>query len=156
MALLRALTRAARTIAVHVDPVLRTEGLTLDQWLVIDALASAQGSTMTELAAATLVTGPTLTRVVDRLILTAAAYREVDAADRRRVRVYLGPRGRATHRRVGAKLSELEDTLLQPTETPDTLLAALDHVVEQASAVESDPIAPLLSGKRGGARARGT
>ncbi|WP_394824942.1 MarR family winged helix-turn-helix transcriptional regulator [Pendulispora albinea] len=160
MALLRALTRAARTIAVHVEPVLRTEGLTLDQWLVIDALASARGLAMTDLGAATLVTGPTLTRVVDRLILTAVAYREVDATDRRRVRVYLGPRGHATHRRVGAKLAELEEALLQQMETPDVLLAALDDLVEQAHASEPEPAAampPLVAaGRRGGAGAPGS
>lgn len=109
VSLTRALTWAARAVTRHVEPMLRAEALTLDQWLVIDALALGSGGlTMADLAARTMVTGPTLTRVVDRLVTTAAAYREVDAADRRRVRVYLGPRGKATHRRVTAKLDDLE------------------------------------------------
>ena len=128
--LVRALTRAARTITTRVEPTLKAEGFTFDQWLVLDALAGSRGSTMTELAADTRLTGPTLTRVVDRLVMTAAAFREVDAADRRRVRVYLSSRGRAAHRRVSAKLAELERGLLTVTDTPASLLVSLDQLAE--------------------------
>lgn len=128
--LVRTLTRAARRVTAKVEPVLKSAGLTLDQWLVIDALAAARGSTMTELAAATLVTGPTLTRVTDRLVLTAVAYREVDPADRRRVRVYLSSRGRATHRKVTAKLADLEQTLVADIADPHNLLHTLTHLAD--------------------------
>jgi DNA-binding MarR family transcriptional regulator len=128
--LVRALARATRTITTRVEPTLKAEGFTLDQWLVLDALAGSRGSTMTELAADTRVTGPTLTRVVDRLVTIAVAFREVDAADRRRVRVYLSPRGRAAHRRVSAKLTELERNLLAATDTPASLLSLLDQLAE--------------------------
>ncbi|UKD59534.1 MULTISPECIES: MarR family winged helix-turn-helix transcriptional regulator [Amycolatopsis] len=109
--LIRALTRTARAVTLRIEPLLKTEGLTLDGWLVLDALVAGDGLTMTELAGRTLVTGPTLTRVVDRLVTTAAAYREVDAEDRRRVRVYLAPRGRSAYQRASAKLAELEEEL---------------------------------------------
>lgn len=106
--LVRALTRAARSVAARVEPLLKAEGLSLDQWLVLDTLAASGGATMSELAGATLVPGPTLTRVVDRLVLTAAAYREVDPEDRRKVRVYLAPRGKTTQRRIGSALAGLQ------------------------------------------------
>ncbi|AUI57029.1 MarR family transcriptional regulator [Amycolatopsis sp. BJA-103] len=115
------LTRAARAVAALVDQVLAKEGLTLDQWLVLDALSGKGGLAMADLADRTLTTGPTLTRVVDKLVTTAQAYREVDAADRRRVLVHLSARGRATHRRVAAKVSEVEARL----DVPDELLVAL-------------------------------
>jgi DNA-binding MarR family transcriptional regulator len=111
VSLLRTLTRTARAVTLRIEPLLKADGLTLDGWLVLDALAAGDGLTMTELAGRTLVTGPTLTRVVDRLVTTAAAYREVDAEDRRRVRVYLAPRGRSAHQRATARLAEVEREL---------------------------------------------
>ncbi|MEU3766705.1 MarR family transcriptional regulator [Amycolatopsis keratiniphila] len=115
------LTRAARVVAARVEQVLAKEGLTLDQWLVLDALSGKGGLAMADLADRTLATAPTLTRVVDKLVTTAQAYREVDTADRRRVLVHLSARGRATYRRVATKVAEVE-TLL---DVPDEVLAVL-------------------------------
>ncbi|AGM04470.1 MarR family transcriptional regulator [Amycolatopsis keratiniphila] len=115
------LTRAARAVAARVEQVLAKEGLTLDQWLVLDALSGKGGLAMADLADRTLATAPTLTRVVDKLVTTAQAYREVDAADRRRVLVHLSARGRATYRRVAAKVAEVEAGL----DVPDDVLTAL-------------------------------
>jgi DNA-binding MarR family transcriptional regulator len=110
--LTRLVTRVARTVTARVQTVLRPEGLNLDQWLVIEALAQQRGLTMADLATRTMTTGPTLTRVVDRLVSTATAYREVDVHDRRRVRVYLSPRGRLAYRRIAAKVRDVEQELL--------------------------------------------
>ncbi|RSM60450.1 MarR family transcriptional regulator [Amycolatopsis sp. WAC 01416] len=115
------LTRAARAVAGKVEQVLAKEGLTLDQWLVLDALSGKGGLAMADLADRTLATAPTLTRVVDKLVTTAQAYREVDAADRRRVLVHLSARGRATYRRVAAKVAEVEARL----DVTDDVLVAL-------------------------------
>ncbi|RSM77571.1 MarR family transcriptional regulator [Amycolatopsis sp. WAC 01375] len=115
------LTRAARAVAGKVEQVLAKEGLTLDQWLVLDALSGKGGLAMADLADRTLATAPTLTRVVDKLVTTAQAYREVDAADRRRVLVHLSTRGRATYRRVAAKIAEVEARL----DVTDDVLVAL-------------------------------
>ncbi len=106
------LTRAARLTAVRVEEILKADGLSLDQWLVVEALVTEGALTMAEIAARTMITGPTLTRVVDRLVTTAAVYREVDLADRRRVRVHLAPRGRSAHRRLAPKVEMAERQLL--------------------------------------------
>lgn len=82
--------------------------LTLDQWLVLDALrGSAQ--TMTDLAEHTCITGPTLTRIIDRLVSIAAVYRELDAGDRRKVRVHLSVRGKGLHEQSSTILAAIED-----------------------------------------------
>ncbi|MFE0020308.1 MarR family winged helix-turn-helix transcriptional regulator [Amycolatopsis sp. NPDC059021] len=120
-----ALIRAARAVTAKVEQVLAAEGLTLDQWLTLDALTGRGGLAMTDLADHTLTTGPTLTRVVDRLVGTAQAYREVDAGDRRRVLVHLSARGRATHRRIAAKIGEVEAEVLADLTAPDELLTDL-------------------------------
>lgn len=66
---------------------------------------------MTELRELTGLTGPTLTRTVDRLISDALAHREVDAHDRRRVLVHVSTEGRAVHRRSVASVDKLEEEM---------------------------------------------
>lgn len=64
---------------------------------------------MAEIQHATQVSGPTLTRVVDKLVMRSLLYREVDAVDRRKVRVYLSRRGRDLYERVASELRTAED-----------------------------------------------
>ncbi|WP_020674199.1 MarR family winged helix-turn-helix transcriptional regulator [Amycolatopsis nigrescens] len=123
--LTRALTRAVRAVTAKVEEVLKSDGLSLDQWLVIEALAEQRGLSMADLATRTMATGPTLTRVVDRLVSTATVYREVDPEDRRRVRVYLGPRGRAAYKRIAPKVADVEAELLTRTGDAPTAIRFL-------------------------------
>ncbi|TCP55262.1 DNA-binding MarR family transcriptional regulator [Tamaricihabitans halophyticus] len=125
VSLTAALTRAAHEVASSVQRAVKDEGFSFDQWLVIESLAGSHGMAMAELAANTKVTGPTLTRVVDRLVTTATVYREVDATDRRRVLVYLSPRGRAVYRRLAPKVAELESELLERIPEPAVVLSGL-------------------------------
>ncbi|PRX46593.1 DNA-binding MarR family transcriptional regulator [Prauserella shujinwangii] len=122
------LARAARAVTARVEQVLRSENVTFDQWLVLDALAAEGGLTMSELTARTLATGPTLTRVVDRLVTVAAAYREVDLDDRRRVRVHLSTRGRAQHARLAGRVAEVEEEMLGSLSRTGPLFTALDRL----------------------------
>lgn len=84
------------------------QDLTLEQWLVLDAL-QGRPQTMTDLAERTCITGPTLTRIVDRLVSIAAVYRELDAGDRRKVRVHLSARGSGIHEQSATILAAIED-----------------------------------------------
>ena len=100
--------RVARMISAVIERVLAGEDLTLDDWLVLEALGTSPGLTMAELRAQTLTAAPTLTRVVDRLVARAAVFREVDADDRRKVRVNLSKRGAALHSRLLAAVRPAE------------------------------------------------
>ncbi|QWF83921.1 MarR family winged helix-turn-helix transcriptional regulator [Amycolatopsis sp. CA-230715] len=126
-----ALTRATRAVTTRIARTLETEDLTLDQWLALDALSRQRGLAMADLAERTMATGPTLTRVVDKLVTTAMVYREVDPTDRRRVRVYLSPRGRALHKRVAGKVRQVERELLDRTSDPQAALTLLDELAER-------------------------
>jgi DNA-binding MarR family transcriptional regulator len=95
-------------ISAVIEHELADEGLTLDDWLVLEALGASPGLTMAELRAQTLTAAPTLTRVVDRLVARAAVFREVDADDRRKVRVNLSKRGAALHFRMLATVRPAE------------------------------------------------
>jgi DNA-binding MarR family transcriptional regulator len=101
--------RAARRLALDLDAELHEQQLGIDHWLVIDAVAATTGGlTMAELQSITLTPGPTLTRVVDKLITRSLAFREVDALDRRKVRVYLSARGVEMHDHLAAGISAVE------------------------------------------------
>lgn len=100
--------RAARRLTSGVEAELQESGLGIDHWLAMDALASSAGLTMAELQASTLTAGPTLTRVVDRLVTQALAYREVDQFDRRKVRVFLSKRGTGLHRSLRDRIAPVE------------------------------------------------
>lgn len=107
-----AVLRAARKLTAGLEAELQREQLGIDHWLAVEALAAAAGLTMAELQAQTATAGPTLTRVVDKLISLSLAYREVDAVDRRKVRVYLSPRGDDLRARLSPALAEVEDRWL--------------------------------------------
>ncbi|WP_237707831.1 MarR family winged helix-turn-helix transcriptional regulator [Hoyosella subflava] len=111
------LHRLAKVRAKAAEALMQSESLSFDQWLVIEALAlagsrSAEGRTMAEVQHATQVSGPTLTRVVDKLVMRAFLYREVDPADRRKVRVHLSDRGADLYARLADLLAADESEWL--------------------------------------------
>ncbi|WP_010694867.1 MarR family transcriptional regulator [Saccharopolyspora spinosa] len=83
---------------------------------------------MAALAERAMITGPTLTRLVDRLVTMALVYREVDQADRRKVLVYLTRRGQVVHRRVASKVAEVERNLLGGLKSSADILEALEEL----------------------------
>ena len=100
--------RAAHMLAEHVEDALAGSSITPDQWRVLIHLYEERGCTMSELAAAASLTGPTLTRLVDRLTTSALAYRNADPTDRRRVMVHLSSRGRSLVRRLHPRVLAAE------------------------------------------------
>lgn len=117
-----ALTLAARAVADRVEVIVADSGLSFDQWLVLDTLARTDGQSMAELASETHVTGPTLTRVVDRLVSNAKLYRDVDPADRRRVLVHLAPRGRSVYELLRSRVEAAERELLGDSDAGEVMM----------------------------------
>lgn len=102
-----ALARAATRLTAETGRALAGTGLTVDQWRVLDYLAAADGAAMSDIAAATVITGPTLTRAVDRLVDRALVYRSLDHADRRRVLVRMSERGAELHRELAPRVADV-------------------------------------------------
>jgi DNA-binding MarR family transcriptional regulator len=120
------LDRAAVRVSSAVQKVLRDSGLTLERWRILDLLADREGMTMSEIASAVVVTGPTLTRMVDDLATKALVHREVDAHDRRRVLVHLTPRGQRLRRSLRPAVVEAEAAALSAlTDDQRSTLSAL-------------------------------
>ncbi|HLV05887.1 MarR family transcriptional regulator [uncultured Georgenia sp.] len=119
----------AAGMRTRAEAVLRSHGLSYDAWRVLQSLAADGPQPMRQLRESTRITGPTLTRVVDRLAETALVYRNVDAADRRRVVVHLSDRGRAVHETLRPDLARLEQEALAPLSADEAAL--LEELLER-------------------------
>lgn len=85
------------------------DGLTVAQWHVLSALEGGQGKAMSALGVATLLPGPSLTRLIDGMVEDNLVLRKVDVSDRRRVLVFQTRRGATTFQRARARLAKSED-----------------------------------------------
>jgi DNA-binding MarR family transcriptional regulator len=83
--LLRASAQVSGSLTVRLRPL----GLQVDEMRVLRALKTEGGRAMGGLAEELVISGPTLTKMVDRLVSNNLAYRAQDPGDRRRVRLYL-------------------------------------------------------------------
>lgn len=114
------LRQVASGLTSRVEEILGTDDLTLDQWRVLHTLDERGPLSMSDLSGRTRISGPTVTRIVDRLVERSLIYRNVDATDRRRVVVHAADRGRALCRSLAPRIAEAErDGLaaLSPAET---------------------------------------
>jgi DNA-binding MarR family transcriptional regulator len=127
---LELLQQVANLLTTRVARALVDHELTVDQWRVLHTLALTGARTMSELAQGTQITGPTLSRVVDRLVERALVYRNVDAADRRRVVVHAADRGRALCEELAPAIGGAERQGLAPlsSEEARTLRELLERI----------------------------
>jgi DNA-binding MarR family transcriptional regulator len=123
------LDRAADRVSSAVQKALTGSRISLEKWRVLDLLADSDGMTMSDIAAAVLVTGPTLTRIVDQLATSALVHRDVDMHDRRRVLVHLTPRGRRLRRSLLPAVQDAETQALAALTGPQT--ATLTDLLER-------------------------
>lgn len=98
--LIQLLTRAERLMTLRLQSVLDSAGYSVDAWRVLAMLADDAGHRMTEIATHTFLPPSTLTKLIDHLVSDNLLYRRIDPRDRRSVRVYLGPRGRALYQQI--------------------------------------------------------
>ena len=140
----RVLGQVERQLSRRIEAVLAAESLTVDQWRVLDLLADTHGHPMSEIAAQIVIPGPTLTKIVDRLVDAALAYRLVDDADRRRVLVFASGEGRARHADLAPRVGAVEAELLDPlqAEGPE-LLRLVTRLADQLGAPAGQALTPL-------------
>lgn len=91
-----ALLRAREAVMHRFRPILATHGLTEQQWRVLRALDDRQDAlSVGELADATFLLGPSLSRMLASLDERRLVSRTTDAADARRADISITARGRA-------------------------------------------------------------
>lgn len=127
--LVQVLSRAERLMDRHLATILLAQGHSPASWRVLTLLAVEGGRPMSELAEQAGLPPATLTKLVDGLCETNLVYRRVDDADRRRIRAYLTPRGRALHTRIQREIgSSLADLALGDSEQ-ELLTGLLTHLI---------------------------
>jgi DNA-binding MarR family transcriptional regulator len=99
------LSQAEWRVTRRLGAILRAEGSSVEQWRVLRLLSDDVGHPMTDVAEYAMLPGPTVTRLVDRMVSDNLVYRRADDWDRRRVLVYLSEYGKE----YSQKLSEVVD-----------------------------------------------
>jgi homoprotocatechuate degradation regulator HpaR len=136
-----ALLRAREAVMRQFRPSLRRHGLTEQQWRILRALASVDGSEVTELARTAFLLGPSLSRILRDLEARRLIERRTATDDLRRAMVSISEKGlklmetvapsseaiyAAITKRYGArKLAELHE-----------MLGALEHSLAGLEAAE--------------------
>lgn len=110
----------ASTLTNRVAEALSSHGLTVDQWRVLRSLTESGPQTMSDLGQSTTISGPTLSRVVDKLVTNALVYRNVDAGDRRKVLVHAAERGQTVVEQLLPDVEAAERQALAPLSTRET------------------------------------
>lgn len=129
--LARALTLVERSVVQRLGEALKTEGATLEEWRVLSFLGDGDGRAMTEIAEFALLTAPTLTKVVDRMVSLNLVLRRVDDADRRRVLVFASERGTEALSRWTAAVEREQEHIVTALGAEETAL--LRTLLQRAS-----------------------
>ncbi|MDG9707178.1 MarR family winged helix-turn-helix transcriptional regulator [Streptomyces sp. DH10] len=118
----RALTLVERRVVLRFGEVLKAEGATLEEWRVLSFLGDGAGHPMTEIAEFALMSAPTLTKVVDRMVSLNLVLRRVDDVDRRRVLVFASERGSEALTRWTAAVEREQQSIVTALGTEETAL----------------------------------
>jgi homoprotocatechuate degradation regulator HpaR len=107
-------------------------GITEQQWRVLRVLCEANGCNLLTLADTTLISGPSLVGVVDRLAREGLVERRRSESDRRVVNIFITRKGRKLERAMQPRIDDTYDALqaaIKPS-TWKSLLDALDEVAQ--------------------------
>ncbi|WP_019484302.1 MarR family transcriptional regulator [Arthrobacter sp. TB 23] len=117
---------AARRVSAQIERVVSVEGLTVDQWSVLDfAARSGSPVTMSEIIRAVGLSGPSLTRATDKLVTASLIFREIHPDDRRRVLIQPSTRGLELHGRTQPKVEAAQSEIIANVRDPQLLLQTL-------------------------------
>ncbi len=98
--------RAHRRLHAKLEDVLQVEGLSVEQWRVLEVLSEKDGCSMGELAELVLMNHPALTKLADRMVANGLIHRFIDVNDQRRVLVNNTERGGAFFERLQRRVAE--------------------------------------------------
>lgn len=107
------LARAHRSVSGRLATDLKPLGLSVDMWIVLDALHVTPGLPMTQIADDLCHNLPTVTKLIDRMVSDNLVYRKPHRTDRRRVLIFPTSRGLDLAAEAGAiaKALETKETL---------------------------------------------
>ena len=100
------LNQASRRMTSELRRVVSAEGLPVEFWRVLEALADERGRSMSELAEQIGMQMPATCKVVDRMVEAALIQRSADPADQRRVILHISDFGIQKFGALGAEMRE--------------------------------------------------
>ena len=106
------MARTGRKINNRLAAELRTVGLSLDAWLVLNMLVTEGGRSMGEIAEALVLNLPTATKLIDRMVNDNLVYRKPHHEDRRIIEIFPSDAGVIRHE-VAKKLVAKEQAALK-------------------------------------------
>lgn len=89
------LARASHLVSEQFHAQLRPRRMAVPVWRVLSSLSAGDGMPVTELAKITLFKQPTLTKLIDRMAKVGLVERRASERDRRKVLVFITPKGRS-------------------------------------------------------------
>jgi MarR family multiple antibiotic resistance transcriptional regulator len=133
------LSRLLNAVAARLDNTIAGEfdGMTVTNWHVLAATEGGIGVPMSALAAAALLPGPSLTRLIDGMVDANLVHRKVDETDRRRVLVFQTRRGAMVYEHMQARVarsSAVAEVLVNLEGTPCRLME-LHQRLQSANAI---------------------
>jgi len=118
-----------RRLEQTLEAELKPRGVSLHQYRVLEALTERNGLPMGDLAVRLFVDGPTLTKIIDRMVESAEVYRGPDPNDRRRVLIFLSRRGATHFEDIGPLTSSIQQDILERLGASDA--AALTSLLSE-------------------------
>ncbi|MFD3591934.1 MarR family winged helix-turn-helix transcriptional regulator [Nocardia sp. NPDC058640] len=142
-AALAELARSLRQVSQELDRTLATclGEPSVARWHVLGAVADGAGRSMSQLAEASLLTGASLTRLIDAMINDNLVLRKVDDHDRRRVLVFPTRRGMLTHEVMTRAVEQ--SGLAVPAPEHDRLVVALADILDRVRLADSAPLSSV-------------
>lgn len=95
----------------RVNRQLSLEGITLEHWRALKVISDNRGVTMRELSEELMQNFPTLTKIIDKMVLEALVYRLPDEVDRRKVRLFISDKGKAVLEQQNDRLDDHQGKL---------------------------------------------
>jgi MarR family transcriptional regulator, organic hydroperoxide resistance regulator len=122
------LGRASVAISAEFHQDVRRHRLPIPHWRILAALSDGPGMSLAELADLTLITQPTVTRLVQRLERQSLIRKSAHPRDRRMLRIALTDRGAKRVRDLIAIAEERQERILDGLDD-ESLKAALRYLI---------------------------
>lgn len=125
----------SRRLSRRINGLTAAYNLTVDHWYTLDVIVRHDGVAMNYLAQSGGMPTATLTKLVDRLVVRALAFRQIDRADHRRILIHASRQGAVLHRHLSAEVLAVEGEVLcqWPAHQRTALLDALPQCVVDSS-----------------------
>lgn len=106
------LAAAHREVHASLSQRLKTFGVQIEAWRVMETLYACPAVTMSELAVLVLLNPPTLTKLVNRMVSSGLVHRQIAKRDQRQVNLVLTDLARKRMSQIRAQVQSEDENIL--------------------------------------------